>query len=205
MAKTAKKSGASGSAAVKLSDVAGLLRLPPGVRDQKAKQGGKTLKLVSITDLPEAGFIDNVEGKITLSADKYNTIKKYTLQPFDVLMSIQGTVGVVGIVTEKFSGTWMANISLLVIRFSENKKDNAIALLEYLKSSFGAAVIKKLQKGNIIKRINVKEFAAVKIPRLTPDIKKESATLFAKEIGVKKKIDDLYQNLAELRAAYLKG
>ena len=205
MAKPAKKPGSSDGNTVKLSEVAKLLRLPPGVRDQKVKKGGKNLKLVSITDLPEAGFIEKVDGSITLSMDKYNSIKKNTLQPFDLLMSIQGTVGVVGVVTEKFPGTWMANISLLVVRFAEDKKENSIALLEYLKSSFGTGIIKKLQKGSTIKRVNVKEFAAVKIPRLSAEVKKESAALLAKEIGVMKKIDDLYSSMADLRASYLKG
>ena len=200
--KTAKKTSLQ---SVKLSSVADLLRLPPGVKDQKVKQGGKKIKSISITDIPEAGYIAGVDSQITLSADKYKSLKKYVIQPYDVIMSIQGTVGTVGIVAEKFAGNWLANISLLVIRFSENQQDNAIALCMYLKSSSGRDLIAKLQKGDAIKRINVKEFAAIPVRVLDPAIKKASNLAFKEELNLKARIDDLYVKIGELRKAYLPG
>ena len=206
--KTTAKSPAKSPAkpgTVKLVDAANLLRLPPGVRDQKIPKGGKKARVVSIVDLPEAGFIGIVPDVITLSKDKFEGIKKYKLQAFDVLMSIQGTVGRVGIVPATFAGDWIANISLLAIRFKENKQDNAIALLEYLKSSHGKKIIAKLEKGSTIKRINVKEFAATQIPVISADIKRQSKALFDKEIKVVNTAEELLASLEELRKGYLAG
>ena len=200
--KAAKKTS---SQSVTLSDVADLLRLPPGVKDQKVKQGGKKVKSISITDIPEAGYISGVESQITLSADKFKSLTKYVIQPYDVIMSIQGTVGTVGIVPEKFAGNWLANISLLVIRFSEKQQDSAIALCMYLKSSSGRDLITKLQKGDAIKRINVKEFAATRTPVLDAAIKKISNLAFKEELNLKARIDDLYVKIGELRAGYRPG
>ena len=200
--KAAKKSG---SKFVKLSEVADLLRLPPGVKDQKVKQGGKKIKSISITDIPEAGYISSVDSQITLSADKYKSLKKYVIRPYDVIMSIQGTVGTVGIVPEKFAGNWLANISLLVIRFSEKQQDNAVALCMYLKSSSGRDLIAKLQKGDAIKRINVKEFAAIRTPVLDAAVKKASGLAFKEELNLKARIDDLYAKIGGLRKDYRPG
>lgn len=188
---------------IRLSEAADLLRLPPGVKDEKIKSGGKRVKSISITDIPEAGYLADVVSTITLSAEKFKSLKKYVIQPFDVVMSIQGTVGTVGIIPEKFSGNWMANISLLVIRFNEDKQENAVALAMFLKSGFGRDIIKKLQKGDAIKRINVKEFAATQIPALNADTKKTSTALFKEEISLKAKIDDLYASMEAARASYL--
>ena len=188
---------------IRLSEAADLLRLPPGVKDEKIKSGGKRVKSISITDIPEAGYLADVVSTITLSAEKFKSLKKYVIQPFDVVMSIQGTVGTVGIIPEKFSGNWMANISLLVIRFNEDKQENAVALAMFLKSGFGRDIIKKLQKGDAIKRINVKEFAATQIPALNADTKKTSTALFKEEISLNAKIDDLYASMEAARASYL--
>ena len=190
---------------VKLSDVASLLRLPPGVKDEKASSGAKKLKIVSIVDLPEADFIGDAKDSITLSKTKFDGINKYFIKPFDVLMSIQGTVGRVGMVPEKISGTWIANISLLAIRFKEDKKENAVALLELLKSKYGRQIIQKLEKGNTIKRINVKEFAKTQIPELTADIKKQSKAVFDKEVKALEKINALKDSLETIRMEYLAG
>jgi hypothetical protein len=202
MAKSTAKSSIPVSM-VRLGDVASLLRLPPGVRDEKIKKGGKKVRVVSIVDLPEAGYISSVPDTISLSKEKYESIKKYRIMPFDVLMSIQGSVGKVGVVPEKFSGDWIANISLLSVRFEEKQADNALALLAYLKSAAGRKVIAKLTKGTTIQRINVKEFASVQVPELTTDIKRQSQSLFGKEITVMEKIDALYDSMEEIRTGYL--
>ena len=175
------------------------------MKDEKVAKGGKRVRSISITDIPEAGYLGEVESLITLSADRFKSLKKYAIQPFDVVMSIQGTVGTVGIVPEKFTGNWMANISLLVIRFSEEKQENAIALCMFLKSAKGKELIGKLQKGDTIKRINVKEFAAIQIPTLSADVKKQSASAFKEEVNIKARIDELYSALAEVRAKYQAG
>ena len=120
-------------------------------------------------------------------------------------MSIQGTVGRVGIVPEKISGTWIANISLLAVRFEENSMDNSIAFIELLKSQYGRQVIHKLEKGTTIKRINVKEFARTQIPELTPDVKKQSKVVFDKEVKTLEKINLLRDSLEAIRLEYLAG
>ncbi len=188
---------------VKLADEADLLRLPPGVKDEQIKKGGKRIRSISITDIPEAGYLNEVESVISLSADKFKGLKKYNIQPFDVLMSIQGTVGNVGVVPESFSGNWMANISLLVVRFHEAKQDNAVAFTMFMKSAHGREIIKKLQKGDSIKRINVKELASVEIPEINANIKKSAYAAFEKELSIKKQIDDLRVSMEDVRNQYL--
>ncbi len=202
MAKTTTK-GATTVPTVRIGDVARLLRLPPGVRDENIKKGGKKVKVISIVDLPEAGYIEDIKDTITLSKDKFSSIEKYTIEPFDVLMSIQGTVGRVGVMPDTVRGDVIANISLLTFRFNEEKEDNAIALLQYLKSTAGRKLIARLQKGTTIRRINVKELAAAKIPALTPEIRKQSREVFEKEVAVLEKIKNQYESLEEIRQSYL--
>ena len=80
-----------------------------------------------------------------------------------------------------------------------------MALLEYLKSAAGRKIIARLSKGTTIQRINVKEFASVRIPELTADIKRLSQSLFGKEVKILEKIDELYASMEELRLGYLSG
>jgi len=201
---TAKSTGKSAAAGmVRLSEAADLLRLPPGVKDEKIKQGGKRIRSISITDIPEAGYLADIESGMTLSADKLKGLKKYVIQPFDVIMSIQGTVGTVGAVPAKFAGSWLSNISLLVIRFNENAEENSIALCMYLKSARGREIISQLKKGDAIKRINVKEFAAISIPTLSDTVIKASASAFKEEVNLKARIDDLYKSMHQIRTEYL--
>ena len=190
---------------VRLSQAAKLLRLPPGVRDQGGAKGAKRIKLVSIVDLPSSGFVAGVSNSISLNPGRFNEINKYVLKPYDLLMSIQGTVGVIGILPEKISGAWMANISLLTIRFLENKFENAIALLAYLRAPAGKNAIKSLEKGTTIKRINVKDFAKIQIPELNAQITKEAKKIFDSEIKTFEKIDALLETIQEVRSGYLKG
>ena len=205
MAKKKAVAGAAPASAedVRLSEVAKLLRLPPGVRDQTKSKGGKRVKMVSIVDLPSSGFVSEVTNTVSLATEKFAEIKKYTLQPYDVLMSIQGTVGVVGVLPEALSGTWMANISLLTIRFADRKLENAIALLAYLKSPKGRNLIKELEKGTTIKRINVKDFAKSKTPALSATVIREAKKVFDGEIKIFEKIDALLATVDELRSGYL--
>jgi restriction endonuclease S subunit len=201
----ASKASKTAFETVKLSDVADLLRLPPGVKDEQLKKGGKKVKSISITDIPAAGYIEDVVSTITLPAEKFKSLKKYVIQPYDVVMSIQGTVGTVGVVPAEFPGSWMANISLLVIRFRENAAENSVALTMFLKSAHGREIIARLQKGDAIKRINVKEFAAVQVPVLTADVKKLSTAVFKEEIELKARVDDLHESIRQVRAGYLAG
>ena len=153
--------------------------------------------------MPESGYISDIKDSITLSKDKFSRIAKYKIQPFDMLMSIQGTVGRVGIIPERLSRDVIANISLLAIRFMDDKEDNAIALLQFLKSTHGKKLIKKLQKGTTIKRINIKDLASAKIPPLSTDIKRNSKAVFNKELAVFGKINGLYDSLEDIRKSYL--
>lgn len=205
MAKSMTK-GAVNVSMIKLREVAKLSRLPPGVKDENIAKAGKKVRVISIADLPEAGFISDIQDSITLSKEKFSSISKYKIEPFDVIMSIQGTVGTigtVGVVPERLSGDVIANISMLAIRFKENKEDNAIALLQYLKSTHGRKLISRLQKGTTIMRINVKEFAATEVPALSADIKRKSKAVFDKELTVLGKINELYGSLEDIRRSYL--
>lgn len=90
------------------------------------------------------------------------------------------------------------------IRFKENQQDNAIAFGMFLMSPAGKAVIEKIQGGSKVKSISKKSLSVIKIPRLTTDIKKQSKTLFNKEIKMIQKIVELSASIEELRNSYLK-
>ena len=91
----------------------------------------------------------------------------------------------------------------MAIRFKEDKGDNALALLQYLKSAHGRKLIARLQKGSTIKRINVKELAAAKVPKLAAEIKRQSKSVFDKELSVLGKINEMYDSLEDIRKSYL--
>ena len=136
--------------------------------------------------------------------EKLSVDKKSFLEPYDVLLSTIGNFDKVSIFPTDMKGNWIYHQSIFRIRFKENQQDNAVAFVMFLMSHAGKAVIEKIQVGSKVKSISKKSLSVIKIPRFTPDIKKQSRTLFNKEIKMIQKIVELSASIEELRNSYLK-
>ncbi len=162
------------------------------------------VKIATPSDLPLSGFVQGASKGVKLKEGLIN-LRKYFLQPYDVLFPAVGNFSKIGIMPEKVSGKWMPNQTLFILRFDENKKDYAIAVLMFLKSDVGQKIIKGLETGKKLKIIAKSIFSVLEIPVFSPENIKLAKAEFAKECRMYDKIVAAKADIAEIRKLYLSG
>jgi len=190
-----------GAGTLRISERASVFRVPPALKDEKVQKAQK-ISVLTFSDIPEAGYIENSSKAITLSKETIDKHDKYFLRPLDVILTAAGTIGRVSIVPESFKGRWLPAQNIFIIRMKEAGLENSVTLAMYLKSSAGQKMLDKLKTGKTILRINVKDFNAVRIPEFNSNAKKQAQTAFAKELKLFEQIEEIRSSIAQLRAEY---
>ncbi len=144
-----------------LSDMAVILRAPL-FKDQTTG-GGTKFRVISIKDFPEAGYLPVPERTVILqnSADK---AREYTVQPYDVLVTMVGTIGNVTIVGKERDDNWIPATNMFLVRFHTEKPRSARAFYGLIKSSVGQNILAGLAHGSGIQIISKKQFSRIMIP-----------------------------------------
>ncbi|TVR56477.1 MAG: hypothetical protein EA426_13565 [Spirochaetaceae bacterium] len=183
-----------------LRDAATVLRAPL-IKNEPVK-GALMYHVVSITDMNDFGFLITPKKTIKIK-EKLPKARKYELEPFDVLLTIVGTIGKITILPDALEGQWIPASNMLIVRFTKDKLDNAIAFVMFMKSRYGVDILTKLTHGTTIPIVSKKAFSRVVIPQLTPEVKKESKELFTKEERLYLKRQELEVAAQQLRGEYL--
>jgi type I restriction enzyme M protein len=183
-----------------LGEIATILRAP--LLKNEPGKGGQEYKMVSITDFPDHGFI-GIPAKTIRIKQSLAKAEKYHLGPFDVLLTIVGTVGRIGLLPESFDGRWIPSSNMLVIRFKKQSQDNALAFAAFIRSEPGQKILRKLTHGTTIPIISKKEFSKIVIPKLTVNIKKKMKALYSKEKKLYDEIEKNKEAINTLRKNYL--
>jgi hypothetical protein len=186
-----KSSAASSNGYVVLSDVASLFRLPPTLKSEETASPVK-IKVVTAYDIHDDGFAETTSKVMALSKTTMDKTKKFLLEPYDVVISAAGTIGKTAIISENLKGKTFPITTLLVIRFPEKKKEQAQALYLYLNSASGRKVVKKMTTGSSINILNIGTMAKMKIPALTPEVKKKASAVF-------RKVQTMHKSISETR------
>ena len=120
-------------------------RLPQGRNLIKENTGFPYLRLV------DCGEKYPIENNIHfLEKDVYEKIKQYKIFTNEVFLSVVGTIGIVGIIPEKFNGINLTeNANKLVIKEEYEDNVNAEYLYYWLKSNTGQSAINKGTVGSI--------------------------------------------------------
>ncbi|MFP4382829.1 MAG: hypothetical protein ACLFSE_02205 [Spirochaetia bacterium] len=183
-----------------LEDISIILRAP--LLKNEPGKGAQEYKMVSITDFPDFGFID-IPAKTIKIKQSLAKAEKYHLAPFDVLLTIVGTVGKIGILPESFKGRWIPSSNMLAIRFDKHQQENALAFTAFIRSETGIKLLNKLTHGTTIPIISKKEFAKIVVPKLTVNLKKKMKTLYSKEKKLYDEIEKNKEAINILRKNYL--
>lgn len=188
---------------VTLSEIADVFRLPPTLKNEKAR-GGKKVQVLMQTDLPLYGYTSSASQTYTLSKATIDKIDKYFLKPWDVIVSSAGDkVGKSHIVPEDIDQSMIPTITLFLIRFKEDQKDNAISLATFLNSGIGTESIEKMITGTTVQRINIKDFKELKVPVLDAEVKKQSRQIWNNEIKAYQKMLEYRDRIEAGRSKYL--
>ena len=143
-------------------------RLPQGRTLVKENTGFPYLRLV------DCGEKYPIENNIHfLERDVYEKIKQYKIFTNEVFLSVVGTIGIVGIIPEKFNGINLTeNANKLIIKEEYKGSVNAEYLYYWLKSNTGQSAINKGTVGSIQPKLpmhNIEKFEIDLPDRKTQD------------------------------------
>lgn len=188
----------------KLSELVTLIR-PQVVKDE-SDEGGDVYKEVVTADIPEYGFIQNPERILHISEQTTN-VKKAQLKPYDILISVKGKTGQVGIIPEGLSEKWIASQTLQILRLpqTETVREDAITLLMFLRSTIGQTLLHKMNAGSALPMIPSSSLKDMEVPIFQKEEKKVPVDNFEREINLYRQIESIKNEVSEIHAGYLKG
>lgn len=98
---------------------------------------------------------------------------------------------------------WIPSSNMLIIRFRDDKWEKAITFLAFLKSSFGTQLLDTLTHGRTIPIVSKKEFSTTTIPAFDDDLVEKARSLFEQEITIARDRQQLADEIAAVRSAFL--
>ncbi|MBE9640773.1 N-6 DNA methylase [Salipiger mangrovisoli] len=185
-----------------LSEVVDLVR---PVTISADEEGEYTLLEAAPGDVNERGFVSTPKREITVDRAKYNKAFNQQLRPGDVLLSIKGTIGVVGLVPSDVpregEGTiWTAGQSLMILRPKKRVNMSSLALYEYLSNDTVQEYIKSIAGGAAIQTLAMKDLKGFAIPMPDEETVRSIEESFAERQAIFDEIDEMKMKLKEVRS-----
>lgn len=152
---------------------------------------------VGVPDLPEYGYIRNPQKRVRLEA------LKNALRPLDILISVKGSVGKVGIVPPDLDETWVAGQSCLILR----RRDGAHLhrphfLLLYLRSAIGKASLERIASGTAVPLIQLRELRKLLVIIPTAQEQAAAEQAFGQLVTLQQQIEDLRAQQQQIAAGF---
>lgn len=124
-----------------------------------------TLHEASPGDVGRRGYLERPGRSISVDRATYNRALKQQVLPGDVLLSIKGTIGVVGLVPESVpkegeTEIWTAGQSLMILRPKKRGGIDPITLYEYLTDETVQEFIKSLTGGTAVQNLAMRDLKA---------------------------------------------
>lgn len=173
-----------------LGNVANIIR---PIAIAKLKQAGQTAVYeVQSGDLPEYGFIDTASKPVLLNDDALSECKPLFLKANDIIITVRGSVGKVGIVSQemldRYQGRVIVGQTNMVLRVIDETIINAQALLMQLRSNFGQARLQLLSAGALIAGMSLKDLKAFQIAILSAKQQKQATQDLVMQQAIKQEI-----------------
>lgn len=170
---------------------------------KKTEVGDRKALEVVVSDMPDRGHITTPTKEILLPKGFPNNEENIQfLQPYDVLVSVKGSTGKIGIVPESVppagEGGWVPGQSTMVLRLRQTgmtKVDPSllIVIAVFLRSDLGRCQLETLNSGSTIPIIKLADLRQVKMPIVDESEQKKVIESFYNEVEIGKKIEQLKQ------------
>lgn len=188
--------------AAALPDVVEMIR-PANL--QKSLGEDYTVFEASPGDIGERGYLDQPGRSFTVDRATYTRALNQRVQPGDVLLSIKGTIGVVGLVPEDVpregdTTIWTAGQSLMILRPKKRGGMDPITLYEYLTNDVVQEFIESLAGGSVIQNLAMKDLKAFPVPVPSKQIMDDVRTRFMERQGLLDQVEDIQRQIAAKRA-----
>jgi hypothetical protein len=188
--------------AATLPDVVELIR---PVNLQKSLGEDYTIYEASPGDIGARGYLDQPGRSFTVDRATYTRALNQRVQPGDVLLSIKGTIGVVGLVPENVPhegepAIWTAGQSLMILRPKKRGGMDPITLYEYLTDETVQEFIKSLAGGSVIQNLGMKDLKAFPVPVPSKQIMEDVRARFMARQALLDEVADIQRRIAAERA-----
>lgn len=188
---------------VELADVVDLIRPMPILG--KGETGDYVVREALPKDISKRGYLAQPEKRIALEPGIYRKVLQQAVKPGDVLLSVKGTIGVVGLVPESLSNdaldeVWVAGQSFMILRPKRRLGLSPVALYEYLTNEIVQEHLRSLAGGAAIQTLNMKDIKTFPVPIPDKATIDQVEAEHARRQALHDKIDELTASLAQDRA-----
>jgi type I restriction-modification system DNA methylase subunit len=186
---------------VELADVVDFIRPMPILG--RGESGEHVVREALPRDISERGYLKRPEKRVEIEAGIFRKVLQQAVKPGDVLLSVKGTIGTVGLVPEEMAGdedeVWVAGQSFMILRPKRRLGLSPIVLYEYLTNEVVQEHLRSLAGGAAIQSLNMKDIKSFPVP--VPDQKttEQVETEHARRQAVHDKIEELTASLARDR------
>lgn len=192
---------------LKKSEIRHLADLAEFIRPLRNIQGDGALIAfeVSTADFPEFGYLKTPEREVTLVPRKLtNKEKKTFLQPGDIIIATKGSIGKVALVPSDVppagDSGWLANQSCLVLRAMHMVEPKA--LLIYLRSELGQALLQGIVSGATIPLIQLRALRSMEVAMPALLDAKRIASTFDAQVKLEREIEALRKEQLKLNSKH---
>jgi len=181
---------------ISLGEIAELIR-PQAVRDKKQTEGKTEYREVMVNDLPDTGYITDTKRTVLVSEKNRARAAQQQLVANDILISIKGTIGKIGLLPESITDDkqWLAGQSLQIVRCKENcELISPIVLYMYLKSPIAQSLLESRASG-VISMVQVRDIKSLPVPIPSIEEQHQIIETFNEKLRLKNKITGLEAEL----------
>lgn len=170
-----------------LAELVTVVRPPPVSSDE----GEVPAMEVGPADFPEFGYAQTPGREVRITENAQKKMRKNSfLRPFDIAITIKGSVGKVAIfppaIDAGSSAGWVAGQSCLVLRVSDNGILDPRVLFSFLKSDIGQAQLKQVVSGASVPLIQLRELEKIRIPVPTRLEQEKTIEAFEKIVEIER-------------------
>lgn len=173
------------------------IRPVPVIPSGSETEAGVEVLEVGAGDLIEHDYIRQPTKTVRLA-----TLKN-TLQPLDILISVKGSVGKVGLVSPSITEPWVAGQTCLALRLKDASWDRGQhsprSLFLFLRSPLGKACLQRIVSGAAVPLIQLRELRKLPVVMPTAEQAQTADLIFQEVVDIQREIDALrarQENLA---------
>lgn len=185
-----------------LSDLVDLIR---PVSLPKADDGEYVIHEAAPGDIGDDGFLREPPKAVTIDRGTLRKARNQQLEPGDVILSVKGTIGRVGIVPEATPGRdedefWSAGQSMMILR---PRRDQILpeVLYEYLSSDMMQEHLHNLASGAVIQSFNMQDLKSLPIPVPSKEEQNRIVIAFSDRLDLYVEIQRIRGQITEHRSS----
>ena len=167
------------------------------------KNGGKDYRIFVVTpgDIGERGYLERPRRSFAVDPATYTLALNQRVQPGDVLLSIKGTVGVVGLVPEDVprkgdNALWTVGQSLVILRPKKSGGIDSISLYEYLTNETVQKLIKSLASASAIQILAIKDLNTFPVSIPSKQVMEDMRASFTARQALLDEMADIQRRIA---------